>query len=85
MYDVHAEALPMKSFLKTIPFLTVLSCLGTPAQAHWGHVGELAGHAHLLGVGALAAAAALAAALLLPENEEEADEEMDAEAEGEAA
>lgn len=34
-----------------------------PALAHFGHLGEVAGHGHILGWGALAAAAALAAAL----------------------
>ena len=33
------------------------------AQAHIGHIGELAGHGHWIGVGALIGAAALAAAL----------------------
>ena len=36
-----------------------------PAHAHWGHVGELAGHGHLIAIGAAAAAAAIAAALAL--------------------
>lgn len=32
-----------------------------PAAAHWGHVGELAGHSHWIGLAAALAAAALAA------------------------
>lgn len=35
----------------------------TPAFAHLGHVGELAGHAHWVGLGALVVAGALAAAI----------------------
>lgn len=34
-----------------------------PAHAHWGHVGDLAGHAHWLGVGAAVAAGAIAIAV----------------------
>ena len=59
-----------------------------PANAHWGHVGELAGHGHLIGIGALAAAAALAAVLAKPKSEkidEEVAEESDEEAAGETA
>jgi hypothetical protein len=35
----------------------------TPAKAHLGHMGELAGHGHLAGVAAIGVAAAIAAAL----------------------
>ena len=72
-----------------------LSLLATfPAFAHWGHVGELAGHGHLVGLGALAAAAALAAAMAAAARakSKREDEDQDAEeaepeiaAEGEAA
>ena len=56
------------------------------AYAHWGHVGELAGHGHVIAIGALAAAAALAAALLKPaEGDESETEESETEAEGEVA
>jgi hypothetical protein len=34
-----------------------------PAHAHVGHVGELAGHAHWIGVGAAIAAGAIAIAI----------------------
>ncbi len=42
-----------------------LCCLAAPstAFAHVGHVGELAGHGHLIGLAGLAAAAAMAALL----------------------
>ena len=52
--------------MKTVSIsLTLLAAPLMPqnAQAHIGHIGELAGHGHLLGIGAVAAAAALAAAL----------------------
>lgn len=56
------------------------------AYAHWGHVGELAGHGHVVGIAALAGAAALAAALAAArgkraEKNDEESEEMDAEGE----
>lgn len=37
--------------------------LASPAYAHWGHVGELAGHAHWVGLGAAVVTGALAAAI----------------------
>lgn len=54
--------------------LLLLCFLSTPAHAHWGHVGELAGHGHVIGIGLLAGAAALAAALRKPRNDDEIDE-----------
>ena len=47
------------------------------AQAHWGHLGELAGHGHLVGA-ALAAAAAVLAATLVIKGRVQADSEQDA-------
>ena len=35
----------------------------TPAQAHFGHVGEVAGHSHWIGLAAAGAAAAIAVAV----------------------
>lgn len=43
------------------------------AKAHLGHIGEIAGHSHWLGYGALAAAAA-ALALLPKKKKKEADD-----------
>jgi hypothetical protein len=51
---------PMKSL--PLSFSLVLVA-GSHAHAHWGHVGELAGHGHLIGLGAVVAAGALAAIL----------------------
>ena len=46
-------------------FLVSLLNISTvfPAFAHVGHLGELAGHAHWLGLGAAVAAGAIAAAI----------------------
>ena len=57
-----------------------------PSYAHWGHVGELAGHGHVIAIGALAGAAALAAALRRPkrdDTEPQEETEEDAGAAGE--
>jgi len=52
-------------------FLTILLYLfPVPAFAHWGHLPELAGHSHWIGMAAAAAAAA-AAAWGLRENSED--------------
>lgn len=37
--------------------------ISSPAYAHLGHVGELAGHAHWVGLGAVVLAGALAVAI----------------------
>ena len=76
--------------LKLLSFsgATLLLAPMPSAHAHWGHVGELAGHGHWIALGAAAAAAALAAWLHTREDEqdEEAADEVDEElAEGEAA
>jgi hypothetical protein len=71
---------------KTLSFLTLMifALASAPAHAHWGHVGELAGHGHVIAIGAAAAAAALAAAIALTKPEkEDAEEEAEAELEGE--
>lgn len=63
--------------LRTLMTLTLLS-ISTPAFAHLGHVGELAGHAHWVGLGAVIVAGALAAAIGKVKNanaEEEVDED----------
>jgi len=54
--------------MKTVSiFLTLLAVPLMPqnAQAHIGHIGELAGHGHFLGIGAVAAAAALVATVAI--------------------
>lgn len=52
------------------------------AHAHLGHVGELAGHSHWLGLGALAAAAAALALLPKKKKAEAQEDEASAEADG---
>jgi hypothetical protein len=56
------------------------------AEAHLGHVGELASHSHWIGVGALAAVAALASLVLQPQkNEGDRKAEPDGETDVESA
>jgi hypothetical protein len=52
------------------------------ALAHWGHLGELAGHGHLVGVALGAAAAVLAAALVVTDRGQANSEEDTAEVDG---
>ena len=42
-------------------FAVLLCLIPIPAFAHWGHLPELAGHSHWIGMAAAAAAAAAAA------------------------
>ena len=59
-------------------FLAILFYLfPLPAFAHWGHLPELAGHSHWIGMAAAAAAAA-AAAWGLRENSEDSSNDDEA-------
>ena len=59
-------------------FLAILLYLfPLPAFAHWGHLPELAGHSHWIGMAAAAAAAA-AAAWGLRENSEDSSNDDEA-------
>ena len=49
-------------------------------HAHWGHVGELAGHGHWIAVGAVVIAGALAGLLGKSKDGEAASPEQDSEA-----
>ncbi len=46
-----------------IRFAFLATFITTPAYAHLGHLGEVAGHGHWIGLGALAGAAILAGLL----------------------
>ena len=58
-----------------ILFVTLLLATATSAMAHVGHVGDLAGHSHWIGVGAVVAAGLVLAALGLTKSKEEASDE----------
>ncbi len=64
----------------------LLIAQATTAQAHLGHVAEVAGHAHWIGLAAVAGAAAIAGAVgLLTGEKSEDSADSETEAEGEAA
>jgi len=66
-------------------FLTFLASL-MPAHAHLGHVGEVVGHAHWLGLGAVIVAGVLTALLgKLKQSESEEEDELQEETETEGA
>ena len=68
----------------TGPAITTIILVPATAQAHWGHLGELAGHGHWIAAGLAAAAAVAVAGLVItrPRKEcEAADEAVPEEAE----
>ena len=68
----------------TGPALTTVILAPTSAQAHWGHLGEIAGHGHWIAAGLAAAAAVAVAGLPITrprEESEAADETVPQEAE----
>jgi hypothetical protein len=76
--------LPRTMLPTIVPGLVVLLA-PQAAQAHLGHIGEMAGHSHWLGYGALAAAAAALALLPKKRKAEEAKEEDTAQDAGQDA
>ncbi len=74
-------------FFQTLPAAVLLSmAFSGQALAHAGHIGELAGHSHWVGVGALVVAGALAAIVgKLAQKDEEKEEVADTETAEEAA
>ena len=75
----------ISSFSTKLPLPRVLVTIGasvTPfvsAKAHIGHVGEVAGHGHLVGIGLIAASAVLAGWLATREDDGEHTVQDDAE------
>lgn len=66
----------------TVTSLLTSAFVVVPANAHVGHVGELAGHGHLLGLGLLIGAGIAAAAIARlgkKDREEEEGDEIEAE------
>ena len=59
------------------PALTTIILAPASAQAHWGHLGELAGHGHWIAAGLAAAVAVAVAGLAItrPRKESEATDE----------
>mgnify|MGYP006956449817 CR=1 FL=1 len=66
-------------FLRTGSIATVfVLALSQTAQAHIGHVGDLAGHGHLVGVGLTGAAIALAGYLAIANKKSELSDSEEA-------
>ena len=59
----------------TGPALTTIILAPASALAHWGHLGELAGHGHWIAAGLAAAAAVAGLAIARPRKESEATDE----------
>lgn len=55
--------------------LTTIIFAPASAQAHWGHLGELAGHGHWIAAGLAAAVAVAGLAITRPRKESEATDE----------
>lgn len=66
-------------------FAVFLCLLPMPAFAHWGHLGEVAGHGHWIGLAAGAAAAAAAAWGLRGRKDDVSEEEAEPEDDEELA
>ena len=61
--------------LITGPALTTVILAPASAQAHWGHLGEIAGHGHWIAAGLAAAVAVAGLAITRPRKESEATDE----------
>ena len=60
-----------------------IALTSAPAHAHLGHIGELAGHSHWIGLGAVGVAGVIAAtAALLPKRKRELAEDTETEEAG---
>lgn len=59
----------------TGPALTTIILAPASALAHWGHLGELAGHGHWIAAGLAAAAAVAGLAITRPRKESESTDE----------
>ncbi|MBW8635991.1 hypothetical protein K1W69_02245 [Hoeflea sp. WL0058] len=64
---------------------TILIASPVPAFAHMGHLGEVAGHSHWIGLAAALGAAAIAAIAHKAGKKQKSEEESDAETEVDGA
>lgn len=63
--------------MRTLSIIIALFAFIHPAYAHVGHVGELAGHAHWVGLAAGVAVAAIAVALVKGKKNSEVENEVE--------
>ncbi len=64
----------MTKCISILAAIAALFSMHASAHAHLGHLGELAGHSHWIGVGAVAAAAAIAVLVARPRKEGSTEE-----------
>ena len=62
---------------RLLPLTCVILCAPLPALAHIGHVAEVAGHGHLVAVGAMVAAAVLGGLIVKAPKEQDIDAETE--------
>ena len=67
---------------RLLPLTCVILCAPLPAFAHIGHVAEVAGHGHLVAIGAMIAAAVLGGLIVKTPKNQEIDAETENEPDG---
>ena len=67
---------------RLLPLTCVILCAPFPALAHIGHVAEVAGHGHLVAVGAMVAAAVLGGLIVKVPKKQDADTEAENDPDG---
>lgn len=67
---------------RLLPLTCVILCAPLPAVAHIGHVAEVAGHGHLVAVGAMVAAAVLGGLIVKAPKNQEIDAEIENDPDG---
>lgn len=64
--------------MKHLTFITCIAMAAPlPAFAHMGHIAEVAGHGHLIGLGALAAAGVIAGLVARSAKKKDLDEDAE--------
>ena len=67
---------------RLLPLTCVILCAPLPALAHIGHVAEVAGHGHLVAVGAVVAAAVIGGLIAKAPKNQEIDAETENDPDG---
>ncbi len=67
---------------RLLPLTCVILCAPLPALAHIGHVAEVAGHGHLVAIGAMIAAAVIGGLIAKAPKKEKVDRETENDPDG---
>ena len=67
---------------RLLPLTCVILCAPLPAVAHIGHVAEVAGHGHLVAIGAMVAAVVLGGLIVKAPKSQDKDEEAENDPDG---